>query len=128
MTKVEPSPAGRPWALGNVQHPLIGAKRLMKPNRMVEARNDQLFGQEAVPVPIERAFEQAVVAGVGEHGLMHHGIVAERAISPKPSTLNAFVDLWRQEVDMVDLSSLDRPVERQQEIDCRVTRLLLVGA
>jgi len=127
MTEVEPPASRGSRTFGHVEHPFVGAKRLVKPNCMVEASNDQLLGQEAVTMLVERGLEQSVVAGISKDRLVRCWIVVERTGRAKPGAVCATLWLGFQKVDVIHLSSLNRPVEQQQEIDRRVIRPLLVS-
>jgi hypothetical protein len=55
VTEVQTATAGGARALCHVEHPLVGSNVLMEPHGMVEASNDELVRQKAVPVVIKRA-------------------------------------------------------------------------
>ena len=113
--KFQTTAARGPGAFGDVEHPSVCAKRLVKPNGVIEACEDEPIGEEAMAVSVERTLEQPVVARIREHGLMHDGVIVEFAVRAKPHALRPAVGDRLEKIDVIDLPTLDRSVQPKQE-------------
>src|SRR5215471_8569325 len=53
-----------------VKQPIVGTKRTMEPERMIEARSHEFISEKSAAVRRERGIEQHHVGCIGEHALM----------------------------------------------------------
>ena len=73
----KPRESGEARAVLGVEQPLVGAERAVEPQRVVEARRHDVFGEHAAAVRDQGRVEQHHVGGVSQHALMDRRLVGQ---------------------------------------------------
>ena len=78
----------------SIEQPFVGAKRAVKPERVVEACGHERLFEHGAPVGNQRGIEQQHVGCIGEHALMDCGLIRKLRGGPDPDMEAAVLDLF----------------------------------
>ena len=117
QTAGETTGAGRIGAVLGIKQPVVGAKRPMEPQGMVEARRHDGLLEYGAAMGNQRGVEQHHVRRIGEHALMDRGRIRQRPGGADPNVEPAAGKLGAEVAFEFDRTQLDRKIQKRARRD-----------